>query len=272
MGDHDALFKRIFSVPANAAEMLACILPAGVVAALDLSRLELLSGESISDQLSELRADLLFRAPLRALGDDGEERHVYLPLHMLVEHQSTPPQRMPLRGLRYALPVWLRAIRDDPWRRLLPPVIVLVIYHGPNGWTGPRSLHEMVDGMDQRVLLEAPDEAMSFLSYISLTSTERHHHEVRRVILEHIPAAEEPLASIAEQLKLEGRLEGRQEGRREGRQEAMSNMLRRLVQKRFGALSPAHEALIAVATPDELERAIERAALAPDLDSVFQKH
>ena len=89
MGDHDALFKRVFAVPANAAGMLRSVLPAELVAALDLSRLELLSGESISDDLDEQRADLLFRAPLLERDEDGDEEHVYLPLHLLTEHQST---------------------------------------------------------------------------------------------------------------------------------------------------------------------------------------
>ncbi|MBK7155364.1 MAG: Rpn family recombination-promoting nuclease/putative transposase [Sandaracinaceae bacterium] len=67
MGDHDALFKRVFAVPENAAGMLRSLLPAELVAALDLSRLELLSGESITATLDEQRADLLFRAPLLSL-------------------------------------------------------------------------------------------------------------------------------------------------------------------------------------------------------------
>lgn len=327
MGDHDALFKRVFAVPANAAEMLRCTLPATLVSALDLARLELLSGESISDHLNELRADLLFRAPLRELGEDGKEEHVYLPLHMLVEHQSTPPPRMPLRAMRYALPVWLRVLAEDPTRKWLPPVVMLVVHHGPSGWTGPRSLHDMVAGLDRfpvlrtyvpnlvlliddlvtlddaalqarplspvpmiatwllrdgrrmdallehlpvwkevfrRVVLEAPDEALFFLRYISSTATERSFPELRRTILEHVPAAEAPLASIAEQLK--------QEGRQEGQQEALSRVLRTLIQRRFGELSGAQEALIAAATLDELERAIERVGVATDPGSVFQPH
>jgi predicted transposase YdaD len=283
MGDHDALFKRVFAVPENAAGMLRSVLPAELVAALDLSRLELLSGESITDNLDEQRADLLFRAPLREPGEDGGEECVYLPLHLLVEHQSTPPPRMPLRALRYMLPVWLQALSEDPARKTLPPVIMLVVYHGPNGWTGPRSLHEMVAGLDrfpalrahvpnlvllidelsslkdaeilarplapvpmtavwllrdsrhmdaliahlpafhevlERVVRESPDEALFFLRYISFTATERSYQEFRRAILEHVPAAEAPLATIAEELKQLGRQEGRQEGRRPARRSA----------------------------------------------------
>ena len=327
MGDHDALFKRVFAVPENAAGMLRSVLPAELVAALDLSRLELLSGESITDNLDEQRADLLFRAPLRGLREDGQVDHVYLPLHLLVEHQSTPPPRMPLRALRYVLPVWQGALSEDPARKTLPPVVMLVVYHGPRGWTGPRSLHEMVAGLDklpvlrahvpnlvlliddvsalddatllarplspvpmtavwllrdsrhmdaliahlpafqevlEQVVEESPDEALFFLRYISFTATERSYQEFRRAILEHVPAAEAPLATIAEELK--------QLGRQEGQHETLRDVLRMLVAQRFGPLDPAHETLIANATLDELQRAVERVVLASDLVSVFHEH
>ncbi|MBK7778641.1 MAG: hypothetical protein IPI43_31760 [Sandaracinaceae bacterium] len=116
----------------------------------------------------------------------------------------------------------------------------------------------------ERVVEESPDEALFFLRYISFTATERSYQEFRRAILEHVPAAEAPLATIAEELK--------QLGRQEGQEEAMRNVLRLLTKQRFGPLDPAHEALIATATLDELQRAVERVALASDVGSVFQEH
>ncbi len=102
MGDHDALFKGVFAIPENAAGMLRGVLSADLVAALDLSRLELLSGESITDNLDEQRADLLFRAPLRDLGDDGVEEYVYLPLR--VDDGHVAAARQPSRGLAHDAP------------------------------------------------------------------------------------------------------------------------------------------------------------------------
>jgi hypothetical protein len=120
----------------------------------------------------------------------------------------------------------------------------------------------------EQVVEESPDEALFFLRYISFTANERSYQEFRRAILEHVPAAEAPLATIAEELKQLGRQEGRQEGQRE----TLRDVLRMLVQQRFGTLDPAHEALIAAATLGELQRAVERVALASDLGSVFQEH
>lgn len=44
------------------------------------------------------------------------------------------------------------------------------------------------------------------------------------------------------------------------------------LQQRFGAVDPMHEALIAAAGLEELQRAVARVAVASDLASVFQPH
>ncbi len=64
----------------------------------------------------------------------------------------------------------------------------------------------------------------------------------------------------------------KREGRQEGRQETLRDILRMQIQQRFGPLDSAHEAFVATATLDELQRAVERVALASDLGSVFQEH
>ena len=164
MGDHDALFKRIFAVPAHAAGELRSVLPPEVVEVIDLSRLELVSGESVSDHMQQRYADLLFRAPLREPGDDGQLIHLYVhvQLHVLAEHQSQPERLMPLRSVEYKLGLWRQLLREDPTRKTLPPVITLVVHHGPGGWTAPRSLHEMVEGLDRFPMLApyVPDEQL----------------------------------------------------------------------------------------------------------------
>lgn len=333
MGDHDALFKRIFSVPANAAGELRSILPAELAAALDISRLELVPGAWVGNAMDTRYPDLVFRAPLLERGDHGEERHVYLhvPLYTLMEHQSRPHPRMPLRGLEYTLGIWQQLLRDEPSRKTLPPVITLVVHHGPGGWTAPRSLHDMVEGLDRfpalrplvpnfqliiddlaladdeqllarpllsvpkvavwllrdgrqleavlthigawkdeltRVVREAPDEAMLFLRYISLRATERSYQEFRRVILETIPAAEAPLATIADELKQLGR----QEGRQEGAVDALRTVLALQIEQRFGPLDPTVQALIVAADIDALQRALSRVAVVSDLGAVFPPH
>lgn len=71
---------------------------------------------------------------------------------------------------------------------------------------------------------------------------------------------EEVFMSYASQLRREGRLEGRHEGRQEGHREGrhegeivgQRRLLTRLLERRFGALSPAHRTRIDAATLDEI--------------------
>lgn len=140
MGEHDGLFKRIFGVPSHAADMLRSVLPSALVAALDLTRLELIASSFVGPDMAHRHSDLLFRVPLGT-------RLVYL--YLIIEHQSWPHPLMPLRVLEYIQLVWRTLLHDQPGRKTLPPVITLVVHHGPSGWSAPRSLHEMVEGLDQ---------------------------------------------------------------------------------------------------------------------------
>ena len=51
MAEHDQLFKRAFRVPENVAGELASVLPAGVLAALDLTSLEAVPGDHVDARL-----------------------------------------------------------------------------------------------------------------------------------------------------------------------------------------------------------------------------
>ena len=130
MGDYDALFKRIFAVPANAAAELRCVLPAVLLAALDLSRLEHIPGSFVGADMAHRHTDLLFRVPLGG-------RLVYL--YLLMEHQSRPDALMPLRVLEYLQRIWSKLLRDEPGRKTLPPVLTLVVHHGPAPRARPRT-------------------------------------------------------------------------------------------------------------------------------------
>jgi len=139
MGDHDTLFKRAFSVPQHAAGLIRTMLPAAVVARMDVNALELLPASFVDAEMAERHADLLFRAPI-----DGRPAYVYI----LIEHQSAPDALMPFRGMTYIQRIWASVLRNEPERRTLPIVVPVIIHHGRTGWTGPRTLHEMVDGLE----------------------------------------------------------------------------------------------------------------------------
>jgi hypothetical protein len=133
---HDSVFRRIFSVPENAASQLRAVLPPGLAGRLDLTRLTRVSASFIDEALKWRYSDLLFTAPL-----DGRDAYVYL----LVEHQSSTDPLMAFRMLRYVTRIWDQHLRDHPNARQLPAVIPLVVHHGRTRWTRPTQLLELID-------------------------------------------------------------------------------------------------------------------------------
>ena len=133
---HDAVFRRIFGVPANAASQLRAVLPPDLAARLDLGRLARVPGSFVDEALKWRHSDLLFTAPL-----DGQDAFVYV----LVEHQSSDDPLMAFRMLRYVTRIWDQYEREHPETRRLPAVIPLVVYHGRSRWTSPVQLLELID-------------------------------------------------------------------------------------------------------------------------------
>ncbi len=139
MGEHDTLFKRTFGVPRHAAGLIRSLLPAAVTHRLDFDRLELMPGSFVDEEMAQSHGDLLFRVPI--VGEDAF-------LYILLEHQSGPDDLMPFRISTYRHGACTSLLRREPERRTLPIVVGIVIHHGSQGWTSPRSLGEMLDGFD----------------------------------------------------------------------------------------------------------------------------
>ncbi len=126
---HDALVRSIFGQPRHAAAELRAVLPAPIVAELDLRTLAPLDGSFVDDELRASCADLLFKVELRR-----GRRLVYV----LFEHQRKPDRRMPSRLLHYLHQIWTRHAARHPSDRELPPIVPVVIYNGSRPWPWPR--------------------------------------------------------------------------------------------------------------------------------------
>jgi len=133
---HDAVFRRIFGVPANAASQLRAVLASGIAARLDLGRLAPVPGSFVDEDLRWRHSDVLFTAPL-----DGRDAFVYV----LVEHQSSDDPLMAYRMLRYVTRIWDRNLREHPRARRLPAVTPLVVHHGHNRWASPVQVADLID-------------------------------------------------------------------------------------------------------------------------------
>lgn len=135
---HNDLFLATFRDETMAAAALAAILPADVVALLDLDSLRLESGTFVAVGDASKYCDLLFAVPLRDVPPDvPPDAFVFV----LKEHQSTDPFWMGLRMLGYMVRIWddwrerrkttAEHASTRPRRPLLPLVVPIVVVLGP---------------------------------------------------------------------------------------------------------------------------------------------
>lgn len=105
-------------------------------------------------------------------------------------------------------------------------------------------------------------DAAPLLRYFGYVLDEVDLGAVRDKLRELIPDAEAgAVATFAERILEEGREQGREQGRVE--------VLEKLLALRFGAVTDAQRTVIAAASPEQLDRFIERVLAAPDIDSVL---
>ena len=134
--DHDSLFRLTFSEPEHAASLLRTILPTALATAIDWRSLQLVPGSFVDDTLKTRHSDLLFTARMG--------RKTVL-IYVLLEHKSGVVRWTALQLLRYVVRIFDRFLADNPRARSLPPVLPIVVHHGPRGWTAPRSVLDLVD-------------------------------------------------------------------------------------------------------------------------------
>jgi hypothetical protein len=103
-------------------------------------------------------------------------------------------------------------------------------------------------------------------SYVLQTTEVAPERALARVVRSLRRELEESLMSTAERLKREGHAEGRAEGRVVGHAE----MLVRLLERRFGSLTPETRARVLGAAPEALDRWADRLFAANALDEVFR--
>ncbi len=140
---HDRIVKRVFSRAAAAAIIVRRVVPPGVLARLDLSRIEAQPTTFIPPRLGARYADLLW-----SIGVRGEPQG--LNVFAVVEHRSTPDPLLPLRMLWYVAWLWERYVADQTKAvRTIPLVLPIVMQQHPNRG---RRVHRLSG------LYELPDE------------------------------------------------------------------------------------------------------------------
>ena len=142
----DHIYRESLKNLENLRDFVSAALPE-IASGFVFERAELLDREFLLDDFRRRESDLLFRIPFR----DGDTELETL-ICLLLEHQSQPDARMPLRLLLYAVLYWEREWKD--WESLpaprgefrLTPIVPLVFHTGEKVWNTSRQLADMLSG------------------------------------------------------------------------------------------------------------------------------
>lgn len=122
---HDALTRYVFCRPRAAAIILRHVLPPGLLAALDLETLALLSSAHTRPSLGNRDADLIFSVDLRDCLEP-------LSIRIAIEHHSNPDALQTWRAMVYAGEQWGRYVStQSPRPRTLPFILPIVLVQSP---------------------------------------------------------------------------------------------------------------------------------------------
>ena len=124
MRPYDAAYKLLFSFPEMVRDLLAGFVSDEWVAELDLSTLERWPASQVGDTLRERHQDRVWRVRYR-------DRWLYV--LVLLEFQSTVDRTMAVRVLAYTALLYQDLLRTTA--EPLPPVLPIVLHHGPGRWT-----------------------------------------------------------------------------------------------------------------------------------------
>lgn len=141
---HANLFRTTFGDPEHAEGLLRSFLPQEITAAIDWRTLSFCDPGFIDQDVRHSDADLLFSVVL-----GGHPAFVYL----LVEHKSTDEPLTAFQMLRYVVRIQEQWLRDHRGTNRLPPVVPLVVHHGPHGWRSATDVVDLIDldGLDAAV-------------------------------------------------------------------------------------------------------------------------
>jgi len=146
MGDHDTLFKAIFSQPEHAAGELSVVLPRALAERIDFSVLTRESGSFVDPALTERHTDLLFATRIA-----GQEALLYV----LFEHLSHVDPLVSFRLLRYMVRIWEAHLKRHPHAKRLPIIVPVVLHHSETGWTATTAFESLIDADAQTLAIIA---------------------------------------------------------------------------------------------------------------------
>ena len=152
-GKHDEFFRRIYSLPEFATDLIKLGLSGKTQELINLDKIRL-----ESERFGSKTVDLMFSAPFK------EARKENCRLFILIEHKSScDPKRLFRQIFSYQCGFYEKSLRED---KPPGPLIPLVIYHGKSSWKAEGSFQEAVWGEDfTKTAGVGVSESRSMLNY-----------------------------------------------------------------------------------------------------------
>jgi hypothetical protein len=145
---HDPVYRRIFNRAQIIEEILRRFATGPWAAHLDFSTLTPVPADFVAKYLKKYEADIIWRVRY------GPGKGDWFFVFVLMELQSSPQRFMALRLLGYVVHLCEALLEHGKYlparrpRRLLPPVLPVVLYNGEKPWTAPLSLAELFQPME----------------------------------------------------------------------------------------------------------------------------
>jgi hypothetical protein len=165
---HDGFFRSVFADTRVMAAEVQTVLPEQLTKLLTLDKVEAVGARFAEASLRTPESDAVFQISTTS----GTAR-----VFVLLEHQRNAPRLMPFRVLRYVTGFWAAHLKANPTVRRLPPIVPLVVANVPGGWTGPRSLEEILEGTPSLIAAVRP-----FLPQLDLVIDDLSTLDVKQVL------------------------------------------------------------------------------------------
>nr|VFJ66301.1 MAG: conserved hypothetical protein (putative transposase or invertase) [Candidatus Kentron sp. DK] len=134
---HDRFMKDMLSLPDRAGMLLRERLPESVTKYLSDDPPEPMQDSFVDERLRQHFSDRLFRVKTI----NGQNAFLYV----LIEHKSSPDNKVGWQLLRYLVEILKQWEKENPdWDRL-PAIVPLVFYHGAKDWKIPNEFLHLVD-------------------------------------------------------------------------------------------------------------------------------
>lgn len=192
---HDCFFRENFGRPAIARDFLRHVLPAALLAEVDLTALIIAKDTYVSPDLRQVYSDLVYTVRYR----EGD-----LQIYLLFEHKSQPEHWVLLQLLRYIVAGGDEYRKQHPKARHLPPVYPLVLYHGQQRWRVPGQFHDLVAPLPAALAPFVPQFRYALHDISPRGSSEIKGEVLTRLVqlaLRHI-FSDQPLERLRELLRL----------------------------------------------------------------------